>query len=106
VTTSPLSGSVFEVGATTVNVTATDAQGNTATSSFTVTVLYNFFGFLLTVDKNAAKAGSVIPVAFSLSGNKGLNILLASLGKTFPFVRRFIRSICAAPFRGLQQATC
>lgn len=34
----PASGSVFPIGTTTVNVTATDAAGNTATCSFTVTV--------------------------------------------------------------------
>ncbi len=38
VMTSPLSGSVFALGTTTVNVTAKDAAGNTATGSFTVTV--------------------------------------------------------------------
>lgn len=34
----PASGSVFDVGTTTVNVTASDAAGNTSTGSFTVTV--------------------------------------------------------------------
>jgi hypothetical protein len=34
----PPSGSIFPVGTTTVNCTATDADGNTATCSFTVTV--------------------------------------------------------------------
>jgi hypothetical protein len=34
----PASGSTFKVGTTTVNCTATDSQGNTATESFTVTV--------------------------------------------------------------------
>lgn len=38
ITTSPVSGSTFNVGTTTVNVTATDASGNVATCSFTVTV--------------------------------------------------------------------
>src|SRR5690606_18713093 len=33
------SGSTFPVGTTTVNVTATDASGNTATCSFDVTIL-------------------------------------------------------------------
>jgi HYR domain len=35
---SPASGSTFAAGTTTVNCTATDTQGNTATKSFTVTV--------------------------------------------------------------------
>jgi hypothetical protein len=36
---SPASGSVFQKGVNTVNVTATDARGNTSTCSFTVTVV-------------------------------------------------------------------
>ncbi len=38
VTLSPASGSTFPLGTTTVTATATDAAGNTATGSFTVTV--------------------------------------------------------------------
>lgn len=79
VTTSPASGAVFPVGNTTVDVTATDAAGNTATGSFTVTVWHNFSGFLQPVENlptlNLANAGQAVPVKFSLSGNKGLNIL-------------------------------
>ena len=78
VTTNPVSGTVFNVGTTTVNVTATDGNGTTATSSFTVTVLYNFAGFFQPVDNlptvNIVNAGQSIPVKFSLSGDKGLNI--------------------------------
>src|SRR6185436_20587947 len=44
----------------------------------TVTVLYNFTGFFSPVDNlptlNIVNAGRAIPVKFSLSGNKGLNI--------------------------------
>jgi hypothetical protein len=81
VTTSPLSGAVFPVGITTVNVTATDPAGNVAKGTFTVTVMYNFSGFLQPVDDlptlNLVNAGQAIPVKFSLSGNKGLNIFAA-----------------------------
>jgi hypothetical protein len=38
VSATPASGSVFAIGNTTVNLTATDAAGNTATASFIVTV--------------------------------------------------------------------
>ncbi len=38
VTSTPASGSVFPLGTTTVNVTATDAAGNSTSGSFTVTV--------------------------------------------------------------------
>jgi hypothetical protein len=78
ITTSQASGTVFPVGLTTVNVTATDAANNQATCSFTVTVRYNFSGFFRPVDNpptvNLVNAGRAIPVKFSLSGDKGLNI--------------------------------
>jgi len=81
VTTNPVSGAVFQVGTTTVSVTATDPNGNTATGSFTVTVLHNFSGFLQPVENlptlNVVNAGQAVPVKFSLSGNKGLNIFAA-----------------------------
>jgi uncharacterized repeat protein (TIGR01451 family) len=81
ITTSKASGSVFLVGPTTVNATATDAAGNSSSCSFTVTVLYNFTGFFSPVGNppvlNAVNAGRAIPVKFSLSGNKGLGIFPA-----------------------------
>jgi hypothetical protein len=81
ITTSKASGSIFPVGTTTVNVTATDATGNQTSCSFTVTVRYNFSGFFQPVDNlptiNSVNAGQSIPVKFSLSGNKGLNIFAA-----------------------------
>ena len=81
ITSNPGSGSIFPVGVTTVNVTAKDAANNQATCSFTVTVRYNFGGFFQPVDNlptvNSVNAGQSIPVKFSLSGNKGLNIFAA-----------------------------
>jgi FG-GAP repeat/HYR domain len=81
ITTSQASGTLFPIGLTTVNVTATDAANNQAMCSFTVTVLYNFSGFFPPVDNpptvNVVNAGRAIPVKFSLSGNKGLNIFAA-----------------------------
>jgi HYR domain-containing protein/WD40 repeat protein len=81
VMTTPASGAVFPIGRTTVDVTATDDAGNSVTGSFTVTVLHNFFGFLQPVENlpilNVINAGQAVPVKFSLSGNKGLNILAA-----------------------------
>jgi hypothetical protein len=76
---SQLSGTVFPVGTTTVTVTATDAHNNNADPvTFTVTVLYNFTGFFSPVGNlptlNSVNAGRAIPVKFSLSGNKGLDI--------------------------------
>jgi uncharacterized repeat protein (TIGR01451 family) len=81
VTTDIASGSVFPVGTTTVTATANDVAGNTSSCTFTITVLYNFFGFFSPVDNlpvfNEMKAGRSVPVKFSLSGNKGLNIFAA-----------------------------
>lgn len=78
VVSSPPSGSVFPAGTTTVNATADDHNGHTASCSFHVTVLYNFTGFFQPVANppvfNVVNAGRAIPVKFSLSGNKGLNI--------------------------------
>jgi hypothetical protein len=78
---SPASGSVFNVGTTTVTAVATDASGNTETVTFTVTVLYNFTGFFSPVANlptcNSVNAGRAIPVKFSLSGTKGLSIFAA-----------------------------
>ncbi|PYS76085.1 MAG: hypothetical protein DMF66_16645, partial [Acidobacteria bacterium] len=78
VASSPASGSVFPMGTTTVNATATDAAHLTSTCSFHVTVLYNFAGFFQPVANpptfNVVQAGRAIPVKFSLSGNMGLGI--------------------------------
>lgn len=78
VTYSHASGSVFPVGTTTVTATATDAAGNESECTFTVTVRYLFTGFFSPVNNpptlNAVNAGRAIPVKFSLSGDKGLDI--------------------------------
>ena len=81
VTCTPVSGSTFALGWTTVNCSSIDTRGNTGTSSFKVTVSYNFSGFFRPVDNlpiiNVVKAGQAIPVKFSLGGNMGLNIFAA-----------------------------
>jgi hypothetical protein len=72
------SGASFPVGTTTNTFTVTDGAGLTTSCSFTVTVLYNFTGFFSPVGNpptlNSVNAGKAIPVKFSLSGYKGLNI--------------------------------
>jgi len=89
---SPPSGSSFHVGPTTVTCTATDAHGNTATRTFKVEVGYAWSQFLQPIDAapnnsngkdstviagtvfNKVKAGSAIPVKFTLGGDQGLSI--------------------------------
>ncbi len=83
VSCTPASGSTFNVGTTTVTCTAQDGRTppNMAQSTnFKVIVSYTFNGFFQPIDNNAvnaAKAGSAIPVKFSLGGNQGLNIFAA-----------------------------
>ncbi|MFI3185098.1 MAG: PxKF domain-containing protein [Methylococcaceae bacterium] len=66
---------------------AYDAAGNrTSQNSVTARVTYNFTGFFSPVDnlpiQNEVKAGSAVPVKFSLAGNQGLGILAAGYPKT------------------------
>ncbi|HSR65818.1 MAG TPA: HYR domain-containing protein, partial [Xanthomonadaceae bacterium] len=74
----PASGGSFPVGTTTVTCSTQDSRGNPASSSFKVIVSYPFSGFFRPVDNlpvvNVAKAGSAIPVKFSLGGDQGLAI--------------------------------
>lgn len=74
----PASGTTFPLGASTVTCTATDDAGNVGTGSFKVSVQYAWNGFFRPIDNlptiNAVKAGSAVPVKFSLGGNMGLGI--------------------------------
>jgi hypothetical protein len=67
----------FNAGDTEVACTAHDAAGNSDVMKFLVHVSYSFNGFFQPVDNaavNTVKAGSAIPVKFSLGGNQGLAI--------------------------------
>jgi hypothetical protein len=74
----PASGSIFSVGTTNVVATATDTAGNSTSTSFTLTVMYNFGGFFPPVTNlpalNSVNAGRAIPIKFTLNGNKGLAV--------------------------------
>jgi hypothetical protein len=70
-----------------VNCSAKDAHDNTGTGTFKVTVSYDWAGFFQPIDNkdangnyilNKTKAGSTVPVKFSLGGNQGLNIFFDS----------------------------
>jgi len=81
VTSTPASGSTFSVGDSVVSATATDAAGNSSSCQFTVSVQYIFTGFFPPISNlptlNSVNAGRSIPIKFSLSGNKGLDIFAA-----------------------------
>jgi hypothetical protein len=66
------------VGPNTFTVTAEDSTENTASLTDAYSVVYSFSGFFRPVDNtptlNLAKAGSAIPVKFSLGGDEGLSI--------------------------------
>lgn len=75
----PLSGTRFALGTTTVTCNAIDARMNAATPvSFDVVVQYPWNGFFRPIDNlptvNSVKAGSAVPVKFILGGNMGLAI--------------------------------
>ena len=82
---SPGPGS-FKVGTTTVACSAADKANNVANGSFKVNVIYKYSGFFQPIDNkdasgnyilNKAKAGSTIPVKFSLGGDQGMSVLEA-----------------------------
>jgi TolB protein len=74
------------VGTKTFAVNATDNAGNPALLTHDYSVVYDFSGFFSPVDNlftpNAVKAGSAVPVKFSLGGNQGLAIFAASYPKS------------------------
>ena len=81
VTQTPAAGTGVSVGATTVTLHVKDGVGNETTCTATLHVNYNFTGFFQPIDNiptyNRVKAGSAIPIKFSLGCNQGLNIFTA-----------------------------
>lgn len=85
----PTSGSVMldtsGVGSKTATVAAGTVQDNAGNTSLAVecdySVVYDFAGFFRPVDMggvvNSVKAGSSVPIKFSLHGNQGLDIVAA-----------------------------
>ncbi len=66
------------VGNKSLNCTATDLAGNTATAFADYRVIYNFAGFFQPIQNlpvvNEVKAGQAIPIKFSLNGYQGMAI--------------------------------
>jgi hypothetical protein len=66
-------------GPKTLTLTATDLAGNSGSQDCTTNVIYDFGGFYPPVEPapalNTAKAGSAIPLKFSLAGDQGLDVI-------------------------------
>ena len=79
---SPASGATFAAGSTTVSCSATDAHGNTASGSFSVTVnapTTSFSVRLLYDPNHAQQTGSVYPVLLQVLDATGKNVSSPSL---------------------------
>jgi hypothetical protein len=75
-----------KIGGYTFDLVVNDGEASSAIDSVTISVVYNFTGFFSPVDnppiQNEVKAGSAVPLKFSLAGNQGLDILAAGYPKT------------------------
>ncbi len=82
---SPASGSLFPIGSTQVNCSATGAAGNRVSASFEVKVVYDFGGGsggsfgepAKATELNQMAAGAGVPVKFGLGADYGLDIFAA-----------------------------
>ena len=76
------------IGRYRVTITATDKDGGvSAPFTGTVTVLWNWSGFFTPVSNsslNIVKAGSAVPLKFSLDGNQGLDVLATGFPASAP----------------------
>ena len=77
------------IGSKSVTQTAWDYVGNTKSAECSYKVVYDFNGFFRPIDMganvfNVAKAGSAIPVKFSLGGYQGMNVISSTLVKAVP----------------------
>ncbi|MCB9010067.1 MAG: ExeM/NucH family extracellular endonuclease, partial [Ardenticatenaceae bacterium] len=70
------------VGSYAVTVAVTDKDGGVGLNTAVHSVIFNFIGFFSPVDNlpmvNTVKAGSSVPIKFSLSGDQGLSIFAIS----------------------------
>jgi CSLREA domain-containing protein len=90
------------VGPNAFTVTAEDNAANTASLTHAYSVVYSFSGFFRPVDNlpvlNSVKAGSGVPVKFSLSGNQGLSIFATG----YPGSQK-ITCDASAPLDGIEE---
>jgi subtilisin family serine protease len=97
------SGDTFPLGTTEITCTAKDKTGNKATKKFNVKVVYDYKGFFSPVDNpevlNKARAGSAIPVKFTLGGDMGLDVFYSEKkddGTTVSYPRSTIMNCSSA----------
>jgi hypothetical protein len=92
------------VGSDSFTYKANDGQADSNVATVSVAVTYAFTGFFSPVDNlptlNEVKAGSGIPVKFSLGGNQGLNILAAG----YP-VSQQVNCSSTAPIDAVEETT-
>jgi hypothetical protein len=77
-----------KVGNVTVKVRATDVGGQSATAPVVITVHFDWSGFFAPVKSggalNVAKAGSAVPLKFTLGGDQGLAIFKTGFPVSIP----------------------
>jgi large repetitive protein len=83
----PTSGSTFAPGVRAVDCSATDAHGNTAHGTFSVTVTFNLSGGLLppvsSSALNVVKNGSTVPLKWQITNPSGGYITSTSIVSAF-----------------------
>ncbi len=86
----------------TIRVRVTDSTGLTAIDTATVNIIWSFSGFqnplLNPPTENTTKAGSGVPIKFSLAGNQGLSVIAAGYPKSILYT-------CGAATRPLDGGT-
>jgi hypothetical protein len=90
VTCLPAPGSLFPAGATTVQCGASDAHGNAASSSFTVSVGYGFVGLLSPWKPSplyTVNLGSAVPVSWQYTNAAGVVVATSTLQPTVTFTQ-------------------
>lgn len=76
------SGSTFAPGTTTVECSASDFSGNVAVGTFSVMVAFDLRGFyepVSSTETNVVRAGSTVPLKFSVLSSDGSNIADSSV---------------------------
>ncbi len=68
-----------EIGVYTVSVTVRDGLAQTATATASHDVNYVFSGLMVPGERTTIKAGSTLPVFFSLDGDQGMDVIVSAM---------------------------